>query len=202
MKTRFSLLFGFAVLLGLSLTIFAGFTQRPYTYAGSVIDPPVKAADFQLTDQNGQPFQLSSQQGKIVLIFFGYTHCPDVCPVTLTKYKQMRSELGNQAGQVEFLFITVDPERDTPIVLKTHLANYDPAIVGLTGSPAEMGQVWKSYGVYQAEANADSSGNYDVDHSTRIYVIDSQGNWRMTFPYETETQAMVDDVRHLLKSKQ
>jgi protein SCO1/2 len=196
----FLILFGFAVCGPWGNR--PGLANRPYTYAGSLIDPPAKAADFQLTDQDGQPFQLSQQQGKITLIFFGYTHCPDVCPVTLTKFKQIRSELGDRADQVKFLFISVDPERDTPEVLKAHLANYDPAIVGLTGSRSELEPVWKSYGVYQARAKDGSTENYAVDHTTRIYVLDNQGNWLLTYPYETEMQALLDDIQHLIANNQ
>ena len=200
MKSRVLLLFGFAVLVGLSVTLSAGMLARPYTFQGSLIDPPVSAADFTLSDQNGQPFTLSDQRGNVVLIFFGYTHCPDVCPVTLTRYKQLRTELGAQAEQVRFVFITVDPERDTVENIQKHLANYDPAIVGLTGSRAELEPVWKSYGVYQAKAQTESAAGYLVDHTARVYAIDTQGNWRLTYPFEMDTPAILEDVRHLLKS--
>jgi protein SCO1/2 len=171
---------------------------RPYTFQAPVIDPPVQAADFTLTDQNGETFQLSGQQGKAVLIFFGYTHCPDVCPVTLTKFKQIRGGLGEAGDRVQFVFITVDPERDTPEVIGQHVALYDPAITGLTGSRAELEPVWKSYGVYQEQQESGSAAGYLVDHTTRIYAIDPQGNWRLTFPFEMETEAMAEDVRHLI----
>jgi protein SCO1 len=201
MRSRVLLLFGFAVLIGLSVTLSAGILARPYTYQGSLIDPPVKAADFTLVDQNGQPFRLSDQRGKVVLIFFGYTHCPDVCPVTLTRYKQLRAELGDQAGQVRFVFITVDPERDTGKTLQKFLGNYDPAVIGLTGSRAELEPVWKSYGVYEAKVQTESADAYLVDHTARVYAIDAQGNWRLTYPFEMDTPAILDDVRHLLRSE-
>jgi protein SCO1/2 len=201
MRSRVLLLFGFAVLIGLSVTVSAGILARPYTFQGSLIDPPVKAADFTLVDQNGQPFKLSDQKGKVVLIFFGYTHCPDVCPVTLTRYKQMRDELGDQAGQVHFVFITVDPERDNVENLHEFLGNYDPAIIGLTGSRAELEPVWKSYGVYEGKVQMESAGDYLVDHTARVYAIDAQGNWRLTYPFEMDTPAILDDVRHLLEGE-
>jgi protein SCO1/2 len=201
MRSRVLLLFGFAILIGLIVTVSAGILARPYTYQGSLIDPPVKAADFSLVDQNGQPFRLSDQEGKVVLIFFGYTHCPDVCPVTLTRYKQLRAELGDQAGQVRFVFITVDPERDNVENLQKFLVNYDPAITGLTGSRAELDQVLNSYGVYEGKAQIESADDYLVDHTARVYAIDAQGNWRLTYPFEMDTPAILDDVRQLLKSE-
>jgi protein SCO1/2 len=108
------------------------------------------------------------------LIFFGYTHCPDVCPVTLTKYKQIKDQLGDQADGVRFVFITVDPERDTPEILGKHVANYDPGFIALTGSRAELEPVWKNYGVYQARSETESAAGYLVDHTTRIYAIDTR----------------------------
>jgi protein SCO1/2 len=201
MKSNLWLLFGFAVILGLSVTVTVGLITRPYTFQGSLIDPPVKAAEIQLTDQNRETFHLSDQQGKVVLIFFGYTHCPDVCPVTLTKYKQIKEQLGDQADGVRFVFITVDPERDTPEILGKHVANYDPGVVALTGSRAELEPVWKSYGVYQAKSETESAAGYLVDHTTRIYAIDTQGNWRLTYAFEMPSEAILEDVRQLLKEE-
>jgi len=199
MKTRFALAgVGGVLLVGLLL---AGrqFLGGAYTFKGSLIDPPVPAADFSLTDQHGELFQLSAQKGKVVLIFFGYTNCPDVCPITLTDFKRIKSELGDQAEEVRFVFITVDPERDTVERLSTYLPSYDPDFYGLTGGREQLEQVWKSYGVYQAHQEGGSAAGYLVDHTARIYAIDQQGNWRLTYPFEMEREAVLEDVRHLLK---
>jgi protein SCO1/2 len=170
----------------------------PYRYQGSLIDPPAPAADFTLTDQNGQPFRLSDQRGKVTLVFFGYTHCPDVCPITLASYTKIHERLGEQADQVRFVFITVDPERDTVQQMHDHLANFDPAIIGLTGSSDELEPVWKDYGVFLDAHHGTGVENYDVDHSSRIYAIDAQGNWRLTYPAELNWQAIAEDVIHLM----
>lgn len=170
-----------------------------YTFQGSLIDPPAPAADFTLTDQNGQAFQLSSQQGKVVLIFFGYTNCPDVCPITLTDFKRIKTELGDLAAEVRFVLITVDPERDTVERLGLYLPSYDPAFYGLTGTREQLEPVWKSYGVYQAQQESGSAVGYLVDHAARIYAIDQQGNWRLTYPFEMDRGAVIEDVRQLLK---
>jgi protein SCO1/2 len=199
MRLRSSYLIAIGILLGVALTLTVGFLNRPYTYQGSLIDPPTPAADFELTDANGKPFRFSDQRGKTALIFFGYTDCPDVCPVTLTEFKRVRAGLGNQAEQVNFIFITVDPERDTPERLKSHVANYDPNIIALTGSQAELEPVWKAYWVYREKVENDGATGYLIDHTARVYVVDKQGNLRLTFPFGMETQAMLEDVQHVIQ---
>jgi protein SCO1/2 len=170
-----------------------------YRYQGSLIDPPVPATDFTLTDQNGGSFKLSEQRGRAVLIFFGYTNCPDVCPVTLSNFMRIKEALGDQAQRVRFVFITVDPERDTRERLQQHLSNYDPEFIGLTGTRGELEKVWQSYGVYQARHDEGSAAGYVVDHTSRTYLIDPHGNWLLTYPFEMDRQAIVDDLDYLLK---
>jgi protein SCO1/2 len=199
MKSRVWLL-GLGIVAGLALTaaVWVLF-PRAYTYQGSLIDPPVPAASINLGDQNGHPFRLDDQRGRIVLIFFGYTHCPDVCPATLSEYRQIKKLLGGSASQVRFMFITVDPQRDTQAYLKEYLGYFDPDLIGLTGSEAELEQVWKAYGVFRNVHPADASGNYLVDHSARTYLIDLDGNWRLTYPFGTQAEKVVADINHLLK---
>lgn len=194
-------LFGTSLIIGLTLALLGSWwlLNRNYEYQGVVIDPPVQAADFTLTDQNGQPYRLSDQRGKVVLIYFGYTHCPDVCPITLSDYKRIKAGLGKQAEQVQFVFITVDPERDTVAHLHTYLANFDPGFTGLTGDRATLEPVWKAYGVYQQKQETGSAAGYLVDHTSRIYTIDPQGNWRINYPFGMETDKIVTDLQHLQK---
>ncbi len=191
---------GFGGVLGFVLLLVGWqFFSGGYRLQGSLIEPPVPAADFVLTDQNGAPFQLSEQKGNLVLIFFGYTNCPDVCPVTLTDFKRINEELGDQASRVRFVFVTVDPERDTAERLKSLLERYDPQIVGLTSSRSELEKVWKDYGVYQARRDEGSAAGYLVDHTSRIYLIDQEGNWRLTYPFEMDRKAVVEDLKYLLR---
>jgi len=200
----FGLLFGFfAVLLA------ARYVNQPYTFHGSLLASPVAAADFALTDQNSNVFHLSDVKGQAVLIFFGYTFCPDVCPATLTRFKQVRAELGATSEQVKFILITVDPERDPPERLQAYLQNFDPTFVGLTGTMPDLENVWKSYGVFREKKFADgtesASGHaalhtdYLVDHTVRIYAIDPQGNLRLTYTADITARELADDVRELLK---
>lgn len=200
MKLKFGLI-GVGVLVGVALALIGWQVFNPYQYQGSLIEPPIPAADFELTDQHGDGFRLSDQQGKVVLIFFGYTHCPDVCPVTLSEFLRVKEALGEQAGQVRFVFVTVDPERDTPQRLGQHLQNFDPDFIGLTGERAALEQVWADYGVYAARAETDSAAGYLVDHTARIYAIDKQGNWRLTYPFGMEVEKLIQDVIHLVAEK-
>lgn len=175
--------------------------SRPYTFQGSLIEPPIKAPEIELIDQDGQPFRLSDHHGKVVLVFFGYTNCPDVCPLTLSDFKLIKADLDEQTDQVSFVFVTVDPERDTQERLKAYLANFDPAFVGLTGSLSELESVWKAYGVYQAKQDTGSAAGYLVDHTARTYAIDKNGDLRLTYPFEMERQALLEDVRHLIQDQ-
>lgn len=194
--------FGIGALIGLALALGAGWyaLNSAYTYHGVVIDPPAPAFDITLTDQHGQPYRLSEQQGKLVLIFFGYTHCPDVCPVTLSEYRQIKRMLGEQAKNVQFVYITVDPQRDTPERIGQYLQNFDPEFVGLSGSAEALAAVWKAYGVYQQPKESNSAGGYLVDHSSRTYLIDAQGHWRMNYNYGTDSENIAKDLLHLIKN--
>jgi protein SCO1/2 len=178
---------------------------QAYKFRGSVIDPPAPATDFSLKDQYGQTFQLGDQRGKIVLMFFGYTNCPDVCPTTLLQFKQARAQLGpsGQADRVRFVFITIDPERDTAEKMKTYLGAIDPAIIGLGGSQTELESVWKAYGIYRQKQPGQSPDEYAdlIEHSGRVYLIDSQGNLRLTYPFGLQPDDLVQDVMYLLKQK-
>lgn len=195
-------LFGFGGII-VVLLILVGWqvVSRPYTFQGSLIEPPIKAPEIELIDQDGQPFRLSDHHGKVVLVFFGYTNCPDVCPLTLSDFKLIKADLDEQTDQVSFVFVTVDPERDTQERLKAYLANFDPAFVGLTGSLSELESVWKAYGVYQAKQDTGSAAGYLVDHTARTYAIDKNGDLRLTYPFEMERQALLEDVRHLIQDQ-
>jgi protein SCO1 len=191
---------GMGALLGLVLIGIITLTS-PYTYRGSLITPAVPAADFTLTSGSGASYQLSAQRGKLLLLFFGYTTCPDVCPATLGEMKQVRSRLGKQADSVEFVFVTVDPQRDTPERLGKYVAAFDPAFIGLTGSQAELDPVYQTFGVYHENVPSESGAIYLVNHSARIYLIDTSGNLRLTYAFGTAVDDILSDVRYVLKHK-
>ena len=204
---------GLGMIASLALVIGAAAAfARPYTFHGSLIEPAVRAADFALSDQNGQTFRLSEQAGSVVLMFFGYTSCPDACPATMAQFKRVRADLGPQAERVRFVLVTVDPERDTPERLREYLAAFDPSFTGVTGSLEDMEKVWSSYAVYRekapVEATPDSAGShghadqaYEIDHTVRVYAVDVKGNLRLTYTMDTETEALEEDVKQLLKGR-
>ncbi|MFC2025679.1 SCO family protein [Chloroflexota bacterium] len=193
---------GIGMVIGLSL-LFLGSKLIPqnYTFQGSLIDPPVPASDFDLIDQNQDSFRLSDQKGKVVLIFFGYTNCPDVCPVTLSEFKQIKNKLGDSANEVRFVYITVDPERDTTERMRLYISNFDPSFIGLTSDRETLEEVWKDYGVYQTRQDLGSAAGYLIDHTARIYAIDKDGNWRLTYPFGMEIEKLVEDINYLVQEK-
>jgi protein SCO1/2 len=155
--------------------------------------------DFALTDHNGQHFDLSSLHGKAVLIFFGYSSCPDACPTTLSKLASVYRHLGNDAKRVKTLYISVDPERDTPAALKADLANFSLDALGLTGTKAEIDKVVGLYGAsYEIIPEPESAAKYSVAHSTTLYALDPAGRVRLTFPYEAKVGEIVDGLRAIL----
>jgi protein SCO1/2 len=199
MKTRFGLL-GIGIVIGVALMLVGWqIVQQSYRYQGSLIENPQPAPDFELTDQRGNSFPLSEQRGRLVLMFFGYTNCPDVCPLTLAEYREIKSQLGEQASQVEFVFITVDPERDTPARMNDYVSSFDPTFVGLSGEMADLEKVWSDYWVYRAKVETGSASGYAMDHTARMYLVDANGNLRLTYPYGFEVEKIVSDLRHMLR---
>jgi len=155
--------------------------------------------DFALTDHNNARFELASQRGKVVLVFFGYSMCPDVCPTTLSKLSSVSRRLGDDRARMRTLYISVDPERDTPEVLKADLALFTLDAIGLTGTKEEIDKVVAQYGAsYEMVPTPESAGRYSVTHSTTLYVLDQTGRVRLTFPYEATVDEIVEGIRSLL----
>ncbi len=188
-----------ALLAGVLAVWFFAFA-RPYTFNGSQIDPAVPAPPIDLNHADGSVYRLGAA-GKVTLVFFGYTTCPDICPTTLADMKRAKAELGSAAAQVDFVFITVDPQRDTPERMQSYAAGFDPQFIGLSGSEAELQPVWKGYWVHRQMQQGQSAVGYLVDHSTRVYLIDPTGQLRLTFAYGTPPADVAADVRHILKER-
>ncbi len=184
------------VVLGLSVWLAA---CGAYQYKGTT-HPGDPAPDFSLPAAQGGTFRLSDQRGRIVLLFFGYTHCPDVCPTTLAEARQMLNALGDQADRVRFVFITVDPERDTLDDLAAYAAHFHPDIIALGGDPAQLQPVYDAYHVYVEKVPAEGSDTaYTVTHTARVFLVDAQGRLRLSYAFGTPWQDVVDDIRHLLR---
>jgi protein SCO1/2 len=199
MKFRTYFLFGAGLLFGLAILASLSFS-RPHQFGGSLIDPPAASPEIALAGTDGHTFHLIDYAGQVVLLFFGYTNCPDVCPATLADFQAIKSQLGDKANQVTFVLVTVDPENDTTERMREYLANFDSGFIGLTGSRAELEPVWSAYGVYQAKVDAESTPE-ELEHSSRIYAIDPQGRLRLTYLFGTDRQTIVDDVLYLLKDQ-
>lgn len=172
-------------------------------FRAGVLQPPRKAPDFTLKASNGAEFRLSNQHGKVVLIGFGYTYCPDVCPTTLADLALVRKKLGADAERVQVIYITVDPERDTVERLRAYMNAFDKTFLGLTGSPEQLAGVRKGYGISTRKTVMDKkSGAYLVHHSASVHVIDGAGYLRIIAPFGTSVEDMAHDVKLLLTERQ
>jgi protein SCO1/2 len=159
------------------------------TYQGTVVDPPQELPDFTLTGVDGEPFSLSDLRGRFVLMAFGYTHCPDVCPLTLSEYKIIREALGDQADQVAFVFVSVDGERDTPERLAQYfdVRGVSDFVTGLTGPESDLRRIGVDYGLYfEKVKDPGTSENYLVTHTAASFLIDREGRLRMIFSMDPE----------------
>jgi protein SCO1 len=155
--------------------------------------------DFHLTDDDGRPATGASFHGQTTLVYFGYTHCPDVCPETMARLMQVLAKLGPEARGVRILFITVDPARDTPAVLHTYMAAFDAQhAVGLTGSDGQIEALAKRYRVAYQMEKRDPDGNYDVTHSSAVYVFDAQGHARLLATDNDAPAVIAHDVRRVI----
>ena len=157
--------------------------------------------ELSLTDQNGKPRTLADFRGKAVVLFFGYTHCPDVCPTTLAELSQVMKMLGSDADRVQVLFVTVDPERDTPAVLSQYVTAFDPRFLGLSGDAAATRRAAKEFKVFYEKHKGSAPGEYSVDHSAGTYVIDPEGRLRLFVGYGKADAGLARDIRTLLNEK-
>ncbi|RME88338.1 MAG: SCO family protein [Anaerolineae bacterium] len=190
------------VVLALAVLVAVVPWKRTYEFRGALIDPPQPAPQIGLTDVNGRLFDLRAWRGDIVLLTFGYTSCPDVCPTTLADLKRLRAELdADQAARVQVVFITVDPQRDTPERVQEYVSFFDPTFIGLSGSEEDLAPVWQAYGVFREVGERNAEGGYAVNHSARIYLVDPDGNLRLTYSFGTDPQDILRDVRYLLSAE-
>lgn len=186
------LLLAMSALLACTL---ASAAQQPTLKAG-VFEPPGAAPAFTLQASTGGEQALANYRGKVVLLGFGFTSCPEVCPTTLAVLAQARKKLGAQGDQVQVLYVTVDPERDNPERMRGYLRGFDPTFVGLTGAPDELAAVRAKYGVTAERKNIGNS--YSVAHSSSVYLIDRKGLLRGMMPYGRGPDDFAHDVRILL----
>lgn len=164
-----------------------------------VFDPPRLAPEIGLPASNGKPFRLADHRGKVVVLEFGFSHCENVCPVSLAALAQARTQLGAAAQDVQVVFISVDPERDTPERLRTYLAQFDRSFVGVTGTPAQIARLLKDYGITASKRPIEGSSDYTMNHSSYLYFIDRQGRQRAMMPFGRPAADIAHDLAILLK---
>jgi protein SCO1 len=191
-----------AVLLG-GLVVLAGAAflslahrDTPRGAAGTLLASAI-GGPFRLVDQNGKTVTDADLKGKWSLIYFGYTHCPDACPTALNDMSIALDELGPKRGAVRPVFITVDPERDTPEVLKSYVTAFDAPIMALTGDPEEIARAAKGYRVYYAK-HPEAGGDYSMDHSSVIYVMDPEGRFTASFTHQSTPEEIAERLKKLL----
>jgi protein SCO1 len=172
---------------------------RPAPFKGIDLTGADYAKDFRLPDAQGRMRSLQEFGGKVVVVFFGFVQCPDVCPTTLNEIAEAKRLLGPDGDKVQGVFITVDPERDTPEILAAFMANFDPSFVALRPSPEQLQAVAKDFKVHYKKVEGKAPGSYTMDHTAASYVYDAQGRLRLYTRYGTGPQALADDIRILLK---
>lgn len=174
------------------------FAIPPRFRGTSYVEPLLSAPQIKLKQASGTDFLLSDYKGKIVLLFFGYTSCPDVCPVTLAELKVALDETDGGDLNLQVVFISVDPQRDTPEKIQKYVEHFDDSFIGLSGSIEQLEPVWTNYGVYREVVQGGTAMNYIVNHTARVTLVDAQGNLRLSYGFQTPPADIAHDIDILL----
>lgn len=196
MKKLFSLLLPLLLVSSLSLTACSEPAKLAFT--NTDVTGLAYAKDFSMPDFNGKLRHLADFKGKVVVIFFGYTQCPDVCPTTMVELANVMKELGPQADQVQVLFVTLDPERDTPQILAQYVPNFDKRFLGLVGDLAATQKMAKEFKIFYEKVPGKTPGSYTLDHSAGSYVFDKEGHIRLFMRFNQGTPPIIHDLKLLL----
>lgn len=189
-----------SLILSAILGLYIGMTfLRPYAFHGTVLQSTQPVQDFSLVSMHGQQVKLSDFRDKIVLIYFGYTYCPDVCPTTLAEIKKAMGILGSAADEIQVIMITVDPERDTPAVLNAYMSQFDSRFLGLTGTISELQNIAAPLGVYFARQEGATGSDYLMEHTAAVMVINQSGSLKLLWPYGTPGSDMAEDLEYMLR---
>ena len=200
MKRRNLLSLSVALLAAGGMLPLAGCSEKAPSFVSIDITGADYARDFSLVDHNGQTRSIKDFAGKVVVVFFGFTQCPDVCPTAMSELAEIRKLLGADGERLQGIFITVDPERDTPEVLKAYMANFDPSFLALRpSSPEQLAALAKDFKAYYKKVDGRTPTSYTMDHSAGSYVFDPQGRIRLFTRHGMGAQALAGDLRQLLK---
>ena len=188
---------GFLILAGCDRL--AGQSAKP-TFHFTDITGAEFARKLELPDVDGRPRTLADWKGKVTVVFFGYTQCPDVCPTTMAELAQIRKLLGADGDKLQTVFVTIDPERDTAEILKAYVANFGPGVTALRGSPEQTAAAAKEFKVFYAKVGGKSPGSYSMDHSAASFVFDPAGRVRLFVPYGGDPKVLAADIKTLAAS--
>ena len=172
---------------------------RPPVYHGQVVDSQIPVTNFTLNGPGAEPVSLIDFRGKVVMIYFGYTFCPDVCPATMNELRNALEALGRQADEVQVLMVTLDPERDTPEVLAAYLAHFDSSFIGLTGTADEIVTASAPLGIFYEREEGTPATGYLVNHTATVMVLDKHGRLRLVYPFDTAGEDMAADLKYLIR---
>lgn len=194
-----------AALVGLGLaSVLAGCDRfkaaKPVPFNATDITGVDFARKLALPDQNGTPRTLADWRGKVIVVFFGYTQCPDVCPTTMAELAQVKKSLGTDGDKVQVVFVSLDPERDTPEILKSYVSNFDPGFEALRGTPEQTAATAKEFKVFFQKVPGQAADSYTLDHTAASYIFDTHGNVRLYATYGEGVPALAADLKALLKA--
>ena len=189
----------YALFSGATVTLVACSAEKPQ-FKSIDLTGADYAKGFALSDQNGKPRTLQDFAGKVVVVFFGFTQCPDVCPTSMAELAEVKKLLGPDGDKLQAIFITIDPERDTPEVLKAYMGNFDPTFIALRPTLAELPDFAKSYKVFYKKVEGRTASSYSMDHSAGSYVFDAKGQIRLYNRYGSGAEALASDIKLLMKN--
>jgi protein SCO1/2 len=201
MKKRIALklIAAYAIAAG-SAGLFTACSEQKASFNSIDLTGADYAKGFELTDHNGQVRHLTDFAGKVVVMFFGYTQCPDVCPTSMSELAEIKKALGKDGARLQGIFVTVDPQRDTPEVLKAYMENFDPTFLALYATPEKLVDLAKDYKVYYKKVDGKTPTSYTMDHSAGSYVYDTKGQLRLFTRYGSGAKLLTADIQQLLKS--
>ena len=198
-RDAIKLVAAYALFSGATVTLVACFAEKPQ-FKSIDLTGADYAKGFALSDQNGKPRTLQDFTGKVVVVFFGFTQCPDVCPTSMAELAEVKKLLGPDGDKLQAVFITIDPERDTPDVLKAYMGNFDPTFIALRPTLAELPDFAKSYKVFYKKVEGRTATSYSMDHSAGSYVFDAKGQIRLYNRYGSGAEALASDIKLLMKN--
>ena len=197
-RNAIKLVAAYAVFIGAAGLLSACSESKP-PFVSADVTGATYAKNFELTDHNGKLRRLTDFSGKVVVMFFGFTQCPDVCPTSMVELAEVKKLLGADGDKLQALFVTVDPARDTPEVLKAYMGNFDPTFLALYTTPERLVELAKDYKVYYKKVEGKTATSYTMDHSAGSYVYDTQGQLRLFTRYGSGSAALAGDIKLLLK---